>query len=66
MAQAIEDLVSFFNHSELAYINSFAAQAGMSPQDLLFQHVEKLPPDNGERFFSEYITWMNETKPQAV
>jgi len=61
---AYEGLVSFFNHSELAYINSLATKTGTSPQNLPFQHVEKLAPDNGERFFSEYITWMNETKPQ--
>jgi len=59
---ACENILPFFNHSELAHVNTVAAAAGLSPQQLPFQNVEALPPDNGERFFSEYITWLNETK----
>ena len=61
---AFESVVAFFNHSELAHVNAVASLAGLSPQTLPFKQVEPLPADNGERFFSEYITWMNETKPQ--
>jgi len=62
---AFEGVVSFFNHSELACINAIATAAGASPHNVPFTHVEPLIPDNGERFFSEYITWMNETKPRC-
>jgi len=60
---AFETIVSFFNHSELNYINSMALAAGVKPSDVPFKHVEILPEDNGERFFSEHIVWMNATKP---
>ncbi len=60
---AFESVVAFFNHSELAHINTVATSAGLAPHKVPFKHVEILPTDNGERFFSEYIAWMNETKP---
>ena len=59
---AYESIVSFFNHSELAYINNIAIQAGATK--IPFANVEPLPQDNGERFFSEYLTWMKQTKPK--
>jgi len=43
----------YFNHSELWYINNMAATAGCS---FPFPHAEALPLDNGEHFFSEYLT----------
>jgi len=62
---AFECVVSYFNHSELEHINSIASATGTSPLNLPFKNVEKLPADNGERFFSECIAWMNETKPRC-
>ena len=59
-----ETIVSFFNHSELAHVNAIAADAGISPQNVPFENVEPLPADNGERYFSEYITWLNKSKQQ--
>ena len=61
---ACESVVCFFNHSELAYINSIAIQAGASKDNLPFPSLETLPPDNGERFFSECLDWMKTTKPR--
>mgnify|MGYP007080245424 CR=1 FL=1 len=61
---ACESLVSFFNHSELAYTNQLAIDAGASNTSLPFKNVEILPPDNGERFFSEYLMWKNTNKPR--
>jgi len=63
MPAAFEDTVSFFNHTELQHINQMALAVGLSQSDLPFQNVEPLPKDNGERFFSEYLTWMRRTKP---
>jgi len=61
---AFESIVAFFNHSELAHVNTIAAAAGASANDMPFKEVEPLPTDNGERFFSECIIWLNDTKPQ--
>mgnify|MGYP000487924106 CR=1 FL=1 len=58
---AFESTVSFFNHSELNYVNKIALATGVSC--VPFPNTEMLPPDNGERFFSEYISWLNDTKP---
>jgi hypothetical protein len=41
-----------YNHSELLLVNSNAKSLGLEPP---FQNVQILPPDNGERFFSEYL-----------
>lgn len=49
---AWEKVVSFFNHSELWYVNRLARQASLK---LPFPDAEKLQADNGERFFSEYM-----------
>ena len=43
----------YTNHLELAMINQLAADAGLDP---IHKDVEVLPEDNGERFFSEYLT----------
>jgi len=59
-----ESVVSFFNHSELAHINKIAIKAGATKNFLPFTELEHLPADNGERFFSEYLSWMKETKPR--
>lgn len=61
---AFESIISFFNHLELEYVNRMAINAGISLDDIPFRWVEPLPPDNGERFSSEYLTWMRATKPQ--
>ena len=45
--------VPYFNHSELWHINMLAAAVNCSYP---FPNAEILPPDNGERFFSEYLT----------
>jgi len=53
-----ETMVPFFNHTELHCVNQLAISAGASPQNVPFQRLETLPPDNGERFFSECLTWL--------
>jgi hypothetical protein len=50
---AWEKIVPYYNHTELWYINQMAADIGCS---LPFPKAEKLPDDNGERFFSKYMT----------
>ena len=45
--------VSFWNQTELAFINKLAQEAGADY--VPFVDIEVLPPDNGERFFSEYL-----------
>ena len=60
---AWETVVPFSNHTELAYINSLATEAGHS-NAVPFPNAEPLLEDNGERFFSEYLTWLKETKPK--
>jgi len=53
---AWEKVVPYSNHSELWYINDLAADVGCC---LPFPNAERLPPDNGERFFSQYIKFVN-------
>jgi len=48
-----ERVVPYFNHSELWHVNKMANAAGCCHP---FPHAEILPADNGERFFSEYLT----------
>ena len=50
---AWERQVPYFNHSELWFVNGMAGRLGMA---LPFPDAERLQADNGERFFSEYIT----------
>jgi len=54
-------VVLFFDHSELAHTDQLAQNAGC--QQLPFTNVEKLVADTGERFFSEHLNWLKETKP---
>ncbi|KAG7342669.1 hypothetical protein IV203_020613 [Nitzschia inconspicua] len=48
-----EEVVSYYNHSELAYVNALARDAGTD--HVPFKDTEILVDDNGERFFSEYL-----------
>jgi len=48
-----DQVVPCFKHSELWCVNNMAASVGCA---LPFPQAEVLPPDNGERFFSEYLT----------
>ena len=59
---AWETEISYYNHSQLAHINSLAKDAGVNA--IPFPDAEPLCADTGERFFSEYITWMNKEKPR--
>jgi len=64
MPAAFESTASFFNHSELNHVSQMAMDAGISQEHLPFNVVEILPPDNGERFFSECLIWCDTTKPK--
>ena len=48
-----EGVPSFLNHSELAYVNTLAIEAGI---DVPFPYAEKLVPDTGELFFPSTYT----------
>jgi hypothetical protein len=50
---AWERVLPYFNHSGLWYVNGLAASVGAP---IPFPTAERLPEDNGERFFSEYLT----------
>jgi hypothetical protein len=56
-------VLEYFNHTELNYINQLAEKVGVS--SVPFPEAEALPPDNGERFFSEYLSWLNKHKPKT-
>ena len=57
-----EKVLPFWNHSELSYVNQLAAD--VHPLVAIpFPNAEPLPDDNGERFFSEYLTI---TKPRSL
>ena len=53
MPSGWEGVVSYYNHSELQYLNRLAKDAGLT--NLPFPLAESLPEDSGERFFSEYL-----------
>jgi len=53
ISTAWEKVVPFFNHSELLYVNGLAKSVGCNYP---FPAAEMLPPENGERFFSQYVT----------
>jgi hypothetical protein len=59
-----EGVLPYTNHSELNHINGLARACGITSTALPFQHLEMLPADNGERFFSEYLTWVQQTVPK--
>ena len=48
--QHFEDVPLFPDHHHLEFINNMAACRNLLP---VFNHVKKLPADNGERFLSE-------------
>ena len=48
-----EETVSYYNHSELQYVNKLAADAGA--KDVPFLHAETLGQDTIELFFSKYL-----------
>ena len=54
---AWEKVVPYFNHSELSYVNRMAITVGCTPP---FPSAEPLPPDNGEKFFSQYMTTLKQ------
>jgi len=56
---AWEKIVPHWNHAELGYINAMAIEVDCLPP---FPKAERLPKDNGERFFSEYIKQVNPSK----
>ena len=53
MPASWEKVVPYFNHSELWYVNRLAQSIGLPYP---FPKAEVLPRDNGERFFSQYMT----------
>jgi len=59
-----ESVVPYFNHSELAWVNSLSRECGIENK-MPFPFTEKLGEDTGERFFSEYIRWIKSTKPSV-
>jgi hypothetical protein len=42
----------YFNHSSLGIVNANAVKLGNT---IPFEDTRELPPDNGERFFSQYL-----------
>lgn len=61
---AWESVLDYFNHSELQCVNGLGTKAGLDNELLPFQHVETLVEDTGERFFSEYLSWLSKEKPR--
>ncbi len=57
MPAAWEDVIPYYNHTELQHVNDIARQAGAN--QMPFANLEPLPQDNGERFFSECIVQVN-------
>lgn len=57
---AWERIVPYYNHSELLYVNQLALNAKI--RDIPFPDAELLLPDNGERFFSHFLTVTQPTK----
>lgn len=63
--QQWEKVPPFFNHSELAYVNGLTMLAGV--RQIPFPNAETLQRDNGERFFSHYMTIIKPTSlPYSV
>jgi len=56
-------VLDYFNHTELQHVNKLANAAGVT--QVPFHNTETLQPDNGERFFSEYLSWMKDTKSKT-
>jgi hypothetical protein len=53
----------YFNHVHLSSINAIAKELGLS---LPFEKVRELPPDNGERFFSQYLESQNKRNLEVI
>ena len=62
MPAAWEEIVPYYNHSELAWVNRLACEAGEA-RHCPFKRVEPLVEDTGERFFSECMQWMATVAP---
>jgi len=54
----------FSQPTELNHINQLAICAGVNARSVPFLNVERLPKDNGEQFFSGYLSWTRKTKPR--
>jgi len=61
MPASWEKVVPYLNHSELWHINNMAKSSGCAYP---FPNAETLPQDNGERFFSQYMTTLQEIGKQ--
>jgi hypothetical protein len=55
---------SYFNHSELHYVNNLAKLAGINDNKFPFPYVEPLVNDTGERFFAKYLDWLLKANPK--
>ena len=64
MPGAWETVLPYFNHSELNWVNSLAVECGIEDK-LPFPCAEQLGKDTGERFFSEYMEWIDSVKPRV-
>jgi hypothetical protein len=62
---AWETVVSYFNQSELNYVNKLAIAAGIDKAHVPFSYAETLREDSGERFFSEYLVWLTKKRPKT-
>ena len=63
MPAAWEKVVPCWNHSELSNINLMAKDIGIA---MRFPMAEKLPQDNGERFFSECMKLVEPLKQRHI
>mgnify|MGYP000582286124 CR=1 FL=1 len=63
MPAAWEKVVPCWNHSELSNINLMAKDIGIA---MRFPMAEKLPQDNGERFFSEHMKLVEPLKQRHI
>jgi hypothetical protein len=61
---AFQNAPAFTNHLRLSYINKLAEQSGF--KKTVHDEVEILHPDNGERFFSEYLMQQRERANQKI
>jgi hypothetical protein len=61
---AFQNAPAFTNHLRLAYINQLAKDCGIPKP--VHDDVEILHPDNGERFFSEYLMQQRERANKKI
>jgi hypothetical protein len=64
MPSCWEVIPSYYNHVQLVHLNRMAVDARYPDDVVPFPFVEALPPDNGERFFSEYLLQLKEIRQQ--